>query len=1138
MAKNVNTNPPLEGEGGPQGEGRYLAKFVGALSIAIFTVCSPAHADSLNVTTTSGFARLLFTLTPVAHATATASGGVLTIAFDRKIAADPTSLAQSLPAYVGSARVDADGKTYHFALAQQVRVHSSDSGDKIAIDLAPTSFAGTPPDLPPPPSKAVVAVDPSKLDALKVRAGAYKNFTRIVFDWTKNVSYAVFPGAGKLTVRFETLAKPDFSALVRQSPPWVKNAAWHVEGKGIIVEFDTDQDSGYHDFRDGQHVVLDVLAPKTDADAYTPPGTAKVKPTLVAANAPKKTAVTNAQAQVIASAAAKLSGVAVATPARQTPAKQQQTATPAPAPATPTPAPTATPTPSATAPLPAEPLNDAQGKLTRDGAVMTFPGASRKGSAVFLRGMTAWIVLQDAPPLDAAKLKAQLGTFPDQVDASSGNNITILRLTLKQPEEIAAFPDGSNLKVVIAPQVTPNATAIGFARNHDDATHSSLSTLLPGATRTLDVVDPVAGDELVLVPAAAGRAQLNERSYVEFEALKTASGLVLSPFVDDLAVTINTTRVTITRNGGLALTAPTMPVADSPAALANSGAGAAYLNFASWAQIQGGSFLATERRLRAATARLKPEDANHARLALARFYLANHFAAETLGLINLMQAADPALQSDRQLLTMRAAADYEMGRYRDAHNDVAGTAFDGDRHAALWRGLIEAALEDWNNAQTDLDRAGPVMHLYPREWQARVRLASADVALGRGHLEIADAALARLPDELSQPLMLEAQLERARLYAAEGRKDAASLFAAVEKSGDEREAARAVFYRVSADLAAGTMPVPAAINELENLRFRWRGDALEMKTLRKLSALYFSKRHWREGLRTLRIAAQSFPNEDTARQAQDDMRAAFVNLFLRGQADKIQPIEALSLFYDNIDLTPIGADGDEMIRRMADRLVAVDLLGPAADLLKYQIDKRIDGVARAQVAATLAGIYLLDRKPELALSELRSTQVSGLPDDIGHQRMLLEARALAGLKRWTDALDMVSVDQQADTARLRADIYWDSGNWAVAGQEAEQAAGTHWSDTAPLDENDRREVMRAAVAYSLANDETSLTRLRDHFTGKMKTTADANAFTVVSDRIDAHGAAFRDAAAQIASVDTLKSFMKDIRAQSTPVRMN
>src|SRR6202012_2470353 len=101
-----------------------------------------------------------------------------------------------------------------FALAQQIKVHSSASGDKIAIDLAPASFTGTTPDLPPPPSKVGAPVDPDKLEALKVRAGAYKNFTRIVFDWPKNVPYSVFAGVGKLTVRFGALAKPDFSALV------------------------------------------------------------------------------------------------------------------------------------------------------------------------------------------------------------------------------------------------------------------------------------------------------------------------------------------------------------------------------------------------------------------------------------------------------------------------------------------------------------------------------------------------------------------------------------------------------------------------------------------------------------------------------------------------------------------------------------------------------------------------------------------------------------------------------------------------------------------------------------------------------------------------------------------------------------
>ena len=1107
-----------------------LWRSIFALATVLCFALPARAADSVATSTANGFARLLFTLTPTAHATASGDSGVVTISFDRKVAFDGATWSQSLSAYVSNVRGDADGKTFHLALVQPVHVHTSASGDRIAIDLAPATFSGTPPDLPPPPPpKQVTAVDPAKLDTVKVRTGAYHNFTRIVFDWPKEVPYSVFPGAGKLTVRFETLAHPDFSALQKQTPPWVKNAAWHVAGKGIIVEFETDTDSGFHDFRDGARVVLDVLAPKTDADAYTPPGMAKVKPT-----------VTSVQKQVIADTAAKLNNTAVTTPTE--PAKAIPASTVAPAQAVPAPTPALAATPPQAAPAPATTAItlSADGQLTRDGAILTMRGLAHGGSAVFIRSMTAWVVLQDAPPLDITKLRAQLANFPTSIDATSGDGVSVLRIGLKQPEQIAAFADGPNLKVVIAPQMAPNAMAIDFTRNQDDPAHSSLSTLLGGASHPVTLADPVVGDAIVVVPATAGRAVIGERAFAEFTILKTAAGLAVQPFVDDLSVTANDTRVIIARPAGLALTPDTMPTAaTSPDTLARHEDAQSYLDFAGWRRTYGGSFLSTERRLRTATARRTAQGANQARLALARFYLVNDFAAEVLGTIRLMQATDPALANDRRLLLMRAAANYEMGRYRDAHNDVAGTAFESDRHAALWRGLIEAALEDWNAARADLDRAGPVLNRYPAEWQARARIAAAQAGLGLGHPEMADAALGRMPAEIPAALMRTTQVERARLYTAQGRgAEAAGLFLAVEHSGDEREAARATFYRVDAALADRSMPAAEAINTLENLRYRWRGDSLELKTLRKLSTLYFARKQWRDGLHALRLAAQNSANDDWARSAQDDMRAAFVKLFLKGGVEGMPPVQALSLFYDNIDLTPIGPDGDEMIRRMADRLAAVDLLGPAADLLKYQIDKRIDGVARAQVATKLAAIYLADHKPELALNTIRSTSISTLPDDVLHQRLLLQARALADLKHWDDAIELIAVDKSTDVGRLRADIYWRSGNWPLAGHMAEESLSTRWSDTLPLTTEDRQQVMRAAVAYSLANDEASLDRLREHFGAKMKTSPDARAFEVVSDRIDDHGIAFRNAAAQVASIDVLQSFMKELRAQTLTAETN
>jgi hypothetical protein len=1072
-----------------------------------------ARADTLSGSTDNGFARLLFAFPPKAHVNATVNGGVLTLVFDHKTDVTAAALTQAMPNYASGVRPDPDGRTFRVALSQPVRLHQSASANQFALDLVPTSFAGNPPDLPPPPPAPPKTVDMASLPQIAVRSGSYKNFTRLVFDWPHDVKYSVFPGAGKLGIRFEGLARVDVSAIARFAPPWVKNANWRIDGKGTVVEFDTDQASGFHDFRDGTKVVVDVLAPKTDASAYQPPGGGK--PTVTTLTA-KPSAVSTPQAAEIAATAQKLADASKpATPVVPAPATPAQTA--------PAPAAAALPTTLPTA-------QDAAGLVTRGGVTLTFPGAADRGAAVFMRGLTAWIVLQGSAPLDSDRLRTALGLAPTSVEASSGDGVSTLRVSFAKPQQIAARADGTTLKILIAPQVSDNPLPLAFARNQDDATHSSLSTLLPAATRAVTLTDPIAGDQLIVVPGAAGTAMRSPHDYVEFGVLQTASGLVLAPYIDDLTVTVDHTRITITHPGGLALTPPSQPLADSPSDIASAGRGPSFLDFAHWGIAKGGSFLATERRLRAATARLDGGGANRARLMLAQFYLANRFAAEALGVIKVMQGQDPALQGDRHLQTMRAAADYMMGRTRDAQNDIAGAAFDNDRHAAYWRGLIEAAQENWPAASADLERARPVMAMYAPDWQAQGHIARAQAGLAQDRLEIADDAVTHVPQGIDPSVAIEANVVRARLLAAEDNgRQAGMLFNAIEKSGNDRAAAESIYYRTDAALKAGVMTDDAAIKVLERLRFRWRGDVLEMKTLRKLASIYFAKQHWRDGLRTLRVAVAAFPNDELARHAQDDMRTAFEDLFIHGKADKLAPVDALGIFYDFIDLTPIGPNGDEMIRHMAERLAAMDLLAPAEDLLNYQITKRLDGVARAQVATRLAMIQLMDQKPQAALDTLRTTQISTLPDDVNHQRLLLQARALAALKHWNDALDLIAVDSAGDTVRLRADIYWESGNWAVAGQKAEEMVGNRFADAAPLKIDEREDVMRAAVAYSLANDETSLDRLRAHFGPKMASSPDASAFAVIAQRIDEHSVAFRDQAAQIASIDTLQTFMKDFK---------
>jgi hypothetical protein len=1076
-----------------------------------------AWADSVSGSTQGGYGRLSFTTSSKVSATTT--GGVLAITFSDKASIDPAAVVVAMPRAIASGHADADGKTLRFVLNQPVKLHVSQQGNRAVVDMAEPNFAGVMPDLAPPAKPVAKPLDVAALPEIKLRAGSYANFTRLVFDWPRDVSYQVFPGAGKMTIKFNTPVRADVSVIARFAPPWVKNAAWRIDGNSTIVDFDTDSDSGYHDFKDGTHVVLDILAPKTDGAAYAPPGLAKptVSKMTPVAGTPKPANVSAAQNQAIAQTVAQLA-----------PKKAEA---PKPAEVKPPETKIADAKPAEVKPVEAAPADPAipvaDGKLTRDGAIITFKNAGALPAAVFVRGLTAWIVLENAPNFDSKNLKAALGDFSPRQEAVSSDGLGILRITLKGAYEIAAREDRGNLQVEIAPHVAPALVSIGFARNQSDPRRTSLSTLLPLADHAFALTDPAGGDVLTVIPAAPGRGILAPRYFADFAALPSASGLVISPYSDDLKVDVSQARITIGRPTGLALTPPQMPVAQSPSALAHYGDGPSYLDFAHWGVASAGSFLATERKLTQAAAKQGPGQATAARLTLARFYLANGFAAEALGLINLVQSGDPALVGDTQLTTMRAAAETMMGRYREARNDLGGATFDADRHAAFWRGLAEAGMEDWQSAHAHLEQASPIIARYPVSWQAKAILADADAALGLSRLDLADAALQRLPKELDKQQSLAADLARARIMAASRFSEAAALFTRIENGGDEKLAAQALFHHTNAALAGHAITAAQATEQLEKLRFRWRGDKLELKTLRKLASLYFQGKKWREGLKTLRIATQNFSGEDSARVAQDDMRGAFVNLFLKGGADKMKPVDSLALFYDNIDLTPIGPDGDDMIRRMSDRLVAVDLLGPAANLLAYQVDKRLDGIAKAQVATRLASVYLMDHKPDKAVATLRDSQITGLPDDEMHRRMVLEARAFAALKQWDNALDLIAVDQSDDVKRLRADIYWESGNWAIAGQKAEEMLAGREADPAPLNDIERAGLLRATVAYSLASDEASLERLRARFAPRMKNTPDANLFAVLSAPVDQHGLAFREAAAKIASVDTLQSFMKD-----------
>jgi hypothetical protein len=171
----------------------------------------------------------------------------------------------------------------------------------------------------------------------------------------------------------------------------------------------------------------------------------------------------------------------------------------------------------------------------------------------------------------------------------------------------------------------------------------------------------------------------------------------------------------------------------------------------------------------------------------------------------------------------------------------------------------------------------------------------------------------------------------------------------------------------------------------------------------------------------------------------------------------------------------------------------------------------------------------MDGKPQKALQAIQSTRLPELPATVKRARILLEARALSDLSRTDLALEVIAAESGPEIERLRADILWSGRRWREAGEQQEKLVGTRGQGAEPLDARERLDVLRAAIAYSLADEMLALDRLRAHFAAKMADSKDARTFAFLTQPKVASTHGFREVARGVSSVDTLAEFLAEYR---------
>ncbi|WP_025898735.1 tetratricopeptide repeat protein [Sneathiella glossodoripedis] len=1071
--------------------------------------------------------------------------GSLIITFKDPLEANLSVAERALQDYVGKGEIYNNNKSVRFPLKGEYGLRTAVYGTAIAVDLLKNSGA----------------TDARK--SVRVRAGDHPKYSRLVVDWPTRTEYQVQKKNGFFDLVFDKSANLDIAKIQSDLPKFVSGLAVEQNSGSTTLRVTTGDNATVRAFRSGNSIAFDFRKDQTgNTTASTevdpkPAVVAKVSKTPVQKltnNIDKVTQPTR-EDDPVPSPAQELGTKDTETitaslkpaPAENVGASQAEE--PADVPAMATNSPRSLIPVAGSKPMKAEPALPEKKLLVdvgnlRDGFRLIFPFEESAAMALFERSGNYWVVFDKPVALDFRNLGGPYKFLVLKKKQFGHESATIARLAVR---------DG------YAPSVTriQNEWRVDFRlaespviKNTIDiqpqpAAQNGARVFIPAVNNgdKISFIDPQAGDELVAVPLHApswgfGRS----RTFTQFTILPSMQGIAMTARDPSVAVSVERNGVSVTAEGGLQLTRAIsrqdlFADGDLTDRFDSKKDKAQLVQLDTWRQVPAKEFWERKQLLQRRVARSPQAGRNGPRMELAKFLVGHEFHADAIGVLERIRLDDPRADEDGVYRLLRGLANLGLRHLDQAEVDLFNPVFDGIAEVAPWRAKLAAEKKDWKRAASELKIGRDAFGVYDQDLSNEFNLLAAEAALEDYDIEAANAALEEIRTSVSGQVDLETAALREYLEGVSALRSgdigrAVGKFDQTIALDHRPTTAKARFAKVNAQLALKELSPEEAIEEFRKMSFVWRGDELELNILKRIGDLQIASGQMREGLKTFKEIVMTFPKAPIARDTAREMNDIFNQLFLEGGAEALPPIKALALYYEYRELTPLGDKGDQMIRNLADRLIKVDLLEQAAQLLDHQVNFRLSGAQKAVTGAKLAVVHLWNGDPKESINILSRTRWRALPDRVKDERRYIHARANMELGKYDDALDFLESDNSETADLLRAEIYWKSKNWARATDSIDKLLQKNGAEKAvKLSEVDRQRVMQMAVAYSLSADTNGINKLRSTYRKKLVGTPDLDAFDLITDQSDASDTGFRERATAIAKIGQLESFMAGYREQ-------
>ena len=1009
--------------------------------------------------------------------------------FDHGVAGDPSVLIKPLSNILTNVLVSTDKKTVTLRLKVPVTVKGFATAQSTVFDLTPKGA-----DAPKSAEShsTAPAAGAAKGPEVEVRGGKHEDFTRIVFQWPMAVGAKIQQADGRMDVEFDHAGQISDAKVAALLPPGVTLLGVKTNGPATTVSLSVPPGTGEHHYADKGKVVFDLkLDPKQQQQAKAAPPPAASPPAAPppAAAPPPLPLAVPAPAVAVAPHAAAPPPVAAPAPVVEPPHPAEA---PAPAPA-----------------VPDEPPS---------GATVTVAFDQPAAMAVFNRAGWWWLVADRKGDVDAAAIMQAGGKAVIQADQIPLKKGWATRLLLAEGfQPIPHKSDKSWVFDLAKRESTGPMTAYVPERQFDFQDRGRIVMRVPDPAREEVVFkDPEVGDTLHVTPVGTAGAGVREEVDIpEADLLPTVQGIAMVPRAERAWLDSSHGNVQLTMAGGLTmshpnqagpsaeghLTAQTAPeeAAMPPLALEPVGVGDP-IDPAQWSRGGLAKFDGEHSALASRAMHEPPSARAPVNLEIARHYLANGMDAEALGALRAVAQQDPSMVDKPNFRAVRGLASLLMHRYPEAIEDLSHPSLRDDRRAAMWLAATKVA----NNGD-------------PLPQAPALRAAADDIkgmpaplrmALGRPAVLALMAAgdqktAGRIINGMDGPGVTQANKDTLAYLgglAAEANKqydEAVKRYLIAEAGKSMQERALAAHNRIQIQFNQGKLTPDVAIHQLQLLPYVWRGGDFEYETVKQAAHMLIDAGFYREGFLNLRDIIARYPDNPDAPNVSKSMNELFDRLFLLGEADKMPPIQAIGLYNEFQELTPAGEKGDEMIRKLADRMASVDLLDEASELLRHQVQYRLTGMERTRVATRLAFLDLSNKDPKGALDALDSSEMPGMSPELQTQRRFLRVEALGDLDRVAEALALIVNDHGEDAKKVRAEIYWKQKRWPEAAAALEAITDLP-TPNKRLSQEQAQNVVDLATALTLAKDERGLARLRKVYADSMKASNLEEAFDLLT----------------------------------------